>query len=134
MNNLFCPLLVGQRTRVRPVANSQFDPNHSWSPIFSGLPKLRHQSHARYRLLVEVCWPCRCLVLPIAKKYNVTNAAIALAFTLRLPGMVSIPKSSHETRVLENAAAAGLVLDEDDLAKLDQDFPPPRRKHSPAIT
>jgi diketogulonate reductase-like aldo/keto reductase len=71
---------------------------------------------------------------PIAKKYNVTNATIALAFTLRLPGMISIPKSSHETRVLENAAAMDLVLDEDDLARLDQAFPPPRRKHSLAIT
>ena len=66
----------------------------------------------------------------IAKKHNVTNAAVALAFTLRLPGMISIPKSSNEKRVLENAAAAELVLDEDDLAKLDQAFPPPRRKQA----
>ena len=71
---------------------------------------------------------------PIAAKHNVTNAAIALAFTLRLPGMITIPKSSHEKRVMENAAAADLVLDEDDLAKLDKVFPPPRRKVSLAMS
>jgi diketogulonate reductase-like aldo/keto reductase len=71
---------------------------------------------------------------PIATKHNVTNAAIALAFTLRLPGMISIPKSSHEKRVLENAAAANLVLDDEDLARLDEIFPPPRKKRPLAMT
>ena len=70
----------------------------------------------------------------IAKKHQATSAAIALAFTLRLPGVISIPKSSHEKRVLENAVAADLVLDDEDLATLDKLFPPPRRKHSLAIT
>ena len=71
---------------------------------------------------------------PIAKKHRVTNAAIALAFTLRLPGMISIPKSSHEKRVLENAIAADLVLDDEDLARLNKLFPPPRRKLPLAIS
>jgi diketogulonate reductase-like aldo/keto reductase len=70
----------------------------------------------------------------IAQKHSVTNAAIALAFTLRLPGMISIPKSSHEKRVLENAAAADIVLDAEDLAALDKLFPPPRKKRSLAMT
>jgi diketogulonate reductase-like aldo/keto reductase len=70
----------------------------------------------------------------IAQKHGVTNAAIALAFTLRLPGMISIPKSSHEKRVLENAAAADLILDDEDLAALDKIFPPPRKKHSLAMS
>ena len=73
-------------------------------------------------------------IAPIAKKHNVTNAAITLAFTLRLPGLISIPKSSHEKRILENAAAADLVLDEEDLAKLNQIFPAPRKKRPLAIT
>ena len=73
-------------------------------------------------------------IAPIAKKHNVTNSAIALAFTLRLPGMISIPKSSHEKRVLENAAAANLVLDDEDLAKLDEIFPPPRKKRPLAMS
>ncbi len=72
-------------------------------------------------------------LLPIAQKHNVTEAAVALAFTLRLPGVIAIPKSSHELRVLENAAAADLVLDAEDLARLDQVFPPPRTKLPLAI-
>ena len=71
---------------------------------------------------------------PIAKKHKVTNAAVALAFTLRLPGVISIPKSSQEKRVLENAVAADLALDEEDLAKLNQIFPAPRKKCPLAIT
>jgi diketogulonate reductase-like aldo/keto reductase len=71
---------------------------------------------------------------PIAQKHKVTNACIALAFILRLPGMIAIPKSSHENRVLENAAAADLVLDDEDLARLDEIFPPPRKKRSLAMT
>ena len=71
---------------------------------------------------------------PIARKHNVANAAIALAFTLRLPGMISIPKSGHEKRILENAAAADLVLDAEDLQSLDRIFPPPRGKLPLAIT
>jgi diketogulonate reductase-like aldo/keto reductase len=71
---------------------------------------------------------------PIAKKHNVSNAAVALAFTLRLPGMISIPKSSQEKRILENAAAADLVLDAEDLKNLDRIFPPPRGKLPLAIT
>ena len=71
---------------------------------------------------------------PIAKKHNATNAAIALAFTLRLPGVISVPKSSHEKRILENAVAADLALDEEDLAKLNQIFPAPRKKCPLAIT
>mgnify|MGYP003445899618 FL=1 len=48
--------------------------------------------------------------------------------------MISIPKSSHEKRVLENAAAADIVLDAEDLAALDKLFPPPRKKRSLAMT
>ena len=70
----------------------------------------------------------------VAKKHRVTNAAIALAFTLRLPGVISIPKSSHEKRVLENVVAADLVLDDEDLARLNKFFPPPRRKLPLAVT
>ncbi len=70
----------------------------------------------------------------VAKKHHVTPAAIALAFTLRLPGMISIPKSSNEKRVLENSVAADLVLDDEDLAALNHAFPPPRKRIPLAIT
>ncbi len=70
----------------------------------------------------------------IARKHGLTNAAVALAFTMRLPGIITIPKSSHEKRIVENAAAADLVLDHDDMAAIDATFPPPRKKIPLAIT
>jgi diketogulonate reductase-like aldo/keto reductase len=63
----------------------------------------------------------------VAKKHGVTPAAVALAWTMRHPHVVSIPKSSNPSRVKENAAAADLVLDADDLKALDTAFPPPKR-------
>jgi diketogulonate reductase-like aldo/keto reductase len=65
---------------------------------------------------------------PIASKHGVAPAAIALAWTLRAPGVISIPKTSDPGRLRENAAAADLVLDSEDLASLDRAFPPPARQ------
>jgi diketogulonate reductase-like aldo/keto reductase len=42
--------------------------------------------------------------------------------------VMAIPKASDEAHVRENAAAAALALTADDLAVLDQAFPPPRGK------
>ncbi len=63
----------------------------------------------------------------IAAKYSVTPAAVALAWTLRHSNVIAIPKASNLAHVEANAAAADLVLDEADLAKLDQAFPPPKK-------
>lgn len=73
-------------------------------------------------------------IASIAKKHNVANAAVVLAFAMRLPGVISIPRSSHEKRVLENSVAVDLALDEEDLVKLNQIFPAPRKKRPLAIT
>ena len=64
----------------------------------------------------------------VAKKHGVSPAAIAIAWTMRHPNVVSIPKASNLAHVKENAAAADLVLDADDLKALDAAFPPPKRK------
>ena len=63
----------------------------------------------------------------VAKKHNVTPAAIAIAWTMRHPHVVSIPKASNLAHVKENAAAADLVLDAEDIKTLDAAFPPPKR-------
>jgi len=70
---------------------------------------------------------------PIARKHGVTPATIALAWTIRAAGVIAIPKTSHPERMRENAAAADLMLDRDDLAILDRAFPPPARKHPLAL-
>jgi diketogulonate reductase-like aldo/keto reductase len=63
----------------------------------------------------------------LAAKHGATPAAVALAWTLRHPHVIAIPKASNRAHVKANAAAADLVLDARDLATLDQAFPPPRK-------
>ena len=64
----------------------------------------------------------------VAARHGATPAAIAIAWTLRQPGVVSIPKAADASHVRQNAAAAALRLTPEDLAELDAAFPPPRRK------
>ena len=66
----------------------------------------------------------------VAKKHGVAPAAVAVAWTMRHPTVVSIPKASSLAHVKENAAAETLTLDGDDLKALDAAFPPPKRKTS----
>ncbi len=73
-------------------------------------------------------------VVRLAKKHNVAASAVALAFLLGKPGVLAIPKSAHAERVREFAAAPGVKFDKDDLALLDREFPPPKRKTSLAMT
>ncbi len=63
----------------------------------------------------------------VAERHGVTPMQAALAWTLRLPGVVSIPKAATPQHVRENAAAAGIRLTEEDLAALDRDYPRPTR-------
>ena len=64
----------------------------------------------------------------VAARRGVTSAQVALAWTLRRQGVISIPKSSNPAHIRANRAAADLVLGPDDLSELDRAFPPPRRK------
>lgn len=64
----------------------------------------------------------------VAARHGVAPAAVAVAWTMRHPHVISIPKAASLAHVKENAAAADLVLDRSDLAELDAAFPPPKRK------
>lgn len=64
----------------------------------------------------------------IAARHGMTTAQVAIAWSLRRPGVISIPKAGNPAHVRQNAAAADLVLTEADLAQIDAAFPPPRRK------
>ncbi|HWU84539.1 MAG TPA: aldo/keto reductase [Rhodocyclaceae bacterium] len=66
----------------------------------------------------------------VAKRHNATPAQIALAWTLRLPNVISIPKAGKEAHVRENRASADIVLSAADLATLDAAFPAPTRKRA----
>jgi diketogulonate reductase-like aldo/keto reductase len=61
----------------------------------------------------------------IAARHGATPAQIALAWVLRQPGVIAIPKASTPGHVQQNRAALDLELTAEDLAQLDQAFPPP---------
>ena len=63
----------------------------------------------------------------IADKHGVDHAAIALAWVLRQPGVVAIPKAVRPEHVRANMQALDVKLDADDLKALDTAFPPPQR-------
>jgi diketogulonate reductase-like aldo/keto reductase len=50
---------------------------------------------------------------------------VALAWVLREPGVMAIPKAGTVAHVRENRAALDLRLTAEDLASLDRAFPPP---------
>jgi diketogulonate reductase-like aldo/keto reductase len=66
----------------------------------------------------------------VAGRHGATAAQVALAWLLRRPGLMVIPKAGTVAHVEENRAAADIALTESDLAELDGAFPPPRRKVS----
>jgi diketogulonate reductase-like aldo/keto reductase len=64
----------------------------------------------------------------VAARLRATPAQVALAWVLRQPGVIAIPKSGRVERVRENRAALDITLAPDVLAELDEAFPPPTRK------
>ena len=59
----------------------------------------------------------------IAKARGATPRQVALRFLLRRPGTFAIPKSSTVSHVEENAGAAVLELDPEEIARIDAAFP-----------
>jgi diketogulonate reductase-like aldo/keto reductase len=53
---------------------------------------------------------------------------VALAWLLRQPDIVAIPKASRPEHVRENRAALEIELTAGDIKELDKAFPPPDRK------
>lgn len=64
----------------------------------------------------------------IAERHGATPAQIALAWVLRQPGVIAIPKAATPAHVRDNRAALDVRLTQADLAELDRLFPPPSRK------
>ncbi len=66
----------------------------------------------------------------VAQRHGATPAQVALAWTLREEGVISIPKAGTRAHVEENRAALDLRLEAADLSELDRAFPPPRSKRA----
>lgn len=69
----------------------------------------------------------------IGKRIGASAAQVALAFVLRHPNVIAIPKAVRAEHQRENLAAASLTLDAEALAAIDRAYPPPRRKQPLAI-
>ena len=69
----------------------------------------------------------------LARRLGATAAQVALAWVLRAPGVVAIPKAVDPGHLRANLDAAGLVLDAPALAEIDRAFAPPRRKTALAM-
>jgi diketogulonate reductase-like aldo/keto reductase len=90
-------------------------PIMAYSPLGSGGQELR-------RLLGDHA------LRAVAERHSATPAQVALAWVLRQPDVVVIPKAGSVEHVRENRGALDLELDDDDFRTLDAAFPPPRRK------
>jgi len=66
----------------------------------------------------------------IAQSHDATPSQIALAWVLRQPNVIAIPKASTEAHVRDNAASPKIKLTKEDLTDLDGEFPPPKSKKS----
>lgn len=62
-----------------------------------------------------------------------TAAQVALAWVLRHPDVVAIPKTIRALRLQENLQAADVQLTADELVQIDSEFPPPQRKRPLAM-
>jgi diketogulonate reductase-like aldo/keto reductase len=96
-------------------------PEHDLLPWLSarGIPAMAYSPVEQGRLIGN-----RALA-DVAGLTGATPAQVALAWTMRHDGVISIPKAGSIEHVKENRAAADLVLTEADLAALDTAFPRP---------
>jgi diketogulonate reductase-like aldo/keto reductase len=64
----------------------------------------------------------------IGTAHDATPAQIALAWVLRQPDVIAIPKASTEAHVRDNAGSPEIKLTKEDLTDLDREFPSPKSK------
>ena len=64
-------------------------------------------------------------VVEVARRHDATPLQILLAFVLRDPMAIAIPRSGKPEHVLENVHACEIELSDDDLALLSRSFPAP---------
>ncbi|MFE4497404.1 aldo/keto reductase [Streptomyces niveus] len=86
----------------------------------TGVPVMAYSPVEQGRLL-----PARTLHA-VARRHEATPAQVALAWVLRQSGVIAIPRTGRAEHVRENHAALTLTLTDDDLAALDDAFPPVR--------
>ena len=97
----------GIEAALLPWCRSTGVPIMAYSPIEQGR-LMRHPAVAR-----------------IAARHGATGPQVALAWVLLHDGVSAIPEAGTREHVAENRAALDLRLTSDDIAELDEAFPPP---------
>lgn len=64
----------------------------------------------------------------IARSRGISPYQVALAWVLAQPGVIAIPKAVRPAHIQANRAAHDVALTDAELAAVQADFPPPRRK------
>ena len=103
---------------------------------FDLLPFLHEQSTLNYRPALMAYSPVghgrgllnNSTLNEIAKRKDATAAQVALAWVLRQPDGIAIPKASDQDHVRQNAQSLEIELTKEDLAEIDRGFPPPKSK------
>jgi diketogulonate reductase-like aldo/keto reductase len=98
-------------------------------PEFGLLPELakRRIPAMAYSPIGQGDLPASGALTKVAAQHGVTAYQVALAWVLRDPNVIAIPKASHARHVEDNRRAADLTLTAEDLAALDAEFTPPVR-------
>jgi diketogulonate reductase-like aldo/keto reductase len=86
-----------------------------------GIPIMAYSPIEQARLLTHR------VVKRIAGRRDATPAQVCLAWVLRQPGVIAIPKAGSPEHVRENHRALALRLTDDDYRELNDAFPPPRK-------
>jgi diketogulonate reductase-like aldo/keto reductase len=66
----------------------------------------------------------------VCRRHGARSGQVLLAFALRFPGAIVIPKAGRPEHVLDNAAAAQISLTDDDVKLLESEYPAPQGKVS----
>ncbi|APV51815.1 hypothetical protein BWI17_20335 [Betaproteobacteria bacterium GR16-43] len=69
-------------------------------------------------------------LVALANRIGIMPAQLALAWLVRRPDVIAIPKAVRAAHVRENREAANVALDAATLAELDRLFPPPKARRA----
>lgn len=73
------------------------------------------------------------VLLELPRKYEVDVFQILLAWNIRDGHTLAIPKSSNKLHIENNMGASNIHLTEEDIQKIDSEFPPPTTKEPLAL-
>lgn len=82
---------------------------------------LAHNNRARKKISEHP------VIQELSEKYKVSSSQLILAFVLSREGVMAIPKASSLAHVIENAKTLSITLTEEDLLRLSEAFPAPRK-------